>query len=209
MSKYLSDNNVQYKTMILTGQGQVSLMPNIAVIRLGVQTTGENLAEIQSENAQKAQAILQTLQRIGISDVKTFQYSIDKIYDYENGQQVDRGYSVRNIIEIRMNTMDQVGRVIDDSVNAGANIVDLITFEVSNREFYYQQALNLAVINAIQKAKSISLNLGINADPIPVRITENSTMSIPFQQFQREVAATPIVPGNIRIEANVTVEFVY
>jgi len=209
MSKYLSDNNVQYKTMILTGQGQVSLMPNIAVIRLGVQTTGENLAEIQSENAQKSQAILQTLKRIGISDVKTFQYSIDKIYDYKNGQQVDRGYSVRNIIEIRMNTMDQVGRVIDDSVNVGANIVDLITFEVSNREFYYQQALNLAVINAIQKAKSISLNLGINADPIPVHITENSTMSIPFQQFQREVAATPIVPGDIRIEANVTVEFVY
>jgi len=209
MSKYLSDNNVQYKTMTLIGQGQVSLMPNIAVIRLGVQTTGENLTEIQAENAQKSQAILQTLQRIGISDVKTFQYSIDKIYDYVNGQQIDRGYSVRNIIEIRMNTMDQIGRVIDDSVNAGANVVDLITFEVSNREFYYQQALNLAVKNAIQKSKSISLTLGINADPIPVRITENSTMPIPFQQFQREVASTPIVPGNIRIEANVTVEFVY
>lgn len=209
MSNYLYDNNVQYKTMNLIGQGQVSIVPNIAVIRLGVQTTGQNLSEIQSENAQKTQAILQSLQRIGISDIKTIQYTIDKIYDYENGQQIDRGYSVRNIIEIRINAMDQVGRVIDESVNAGANVVDFISFEVANREFYYQQALNLAVVNAIQKAKSISRNLGINTDPIPVRITENSTIAIPYQQYQREVAATPIVPGDIRIEAFVTVEFTY
>lgn len=209
MSKYLSDNNIQSKTMTLIGQAQVSLVPNIAIVRLGVQTTGENLNEIQSENAQKTQAILQALQQAGITDVKTFQYSIDKIYEYENGTQIDKGYSVRNILEIRTNNIDQVGIAIDTSVNVGANVVELISFEVSNQEFYYQQALNLAVINAIQKAKSITINLGIKSNPIPINITENSTASIPFQQFQREFATTPIIPGNIRIEAFVTVEFVY
>lgn len=209
MSKYLSDNNIQYKTMTLIGQGQVSLVPNIAVVRLGVQTTGENLVEIQSENAQKTQAILQALQQAGITDIKTFQYSIDKIYQYENGTQIDKGYSVRNILEIRTNNIDQVGIAIDTAVNTGANVVELISFEVSNRDFYYQQALNLAVNNAVQKSKSISRNLGIKTDPIPISITENSTAAIPFQQFQRELASTPIVPGNIQIEAFVTVEFVY
>jgi len=193
--------------MTLTGQGQVTTVPNIAVIRLGVQTTGENLVDIQSENAQIAQVIIQALQRMGISDIKTFQYSIDKLYDYENGRQIDRGYSVRNILEIRTTNLDMAGNIIDTAVNLGANVVDLISFDVANREYYYQQALNMAIMNAMQKAKSISMNLGIPADPAPIRIVENSVTPVqPY--FRQELAATtPIMPGNIKIEASVTVDF--
>jgi hypothetical protein len=193
--------------MTLTGQGQITTVPNIAVIRLGVQTTGENLVDIQSENAQIAQVIIQALQRMGISDIKTFQYSIDKLYDYENGRQIDRGYSVRNILEIRTTNLDMAGNIIDTAVNLGANVVDLISFDVANREYYYQQALNMAIMNAMQKAKSISINLGIPADPAPIRIVENSVTPVqPY--FRQELAATtPIMPGNIKIEASVTVDF--
>jgi len=193
--------------MTLTGQGQVTTGPNIAVIRLGVQTTGENLVDIQSENAQIAQVIIQALQRMGISDIKTFQYSIDKLYDYENGRQIDRGYSVRNILEIRTTNLDMAGNIIDTAVNLGANVVDLISFDVANREYYYQQALNMAIMNAMQKAKSISMNLGIPADPAPIRIVENSVTPVQPYFRQELAAATPIMPGNIKIEASVTVDF--
>nr|WP_300094097.1 SIMPL domain-containing protein [Sedimentibacter sp.] len=208
MSRNYMDNSSQQRTMILAGQGMVYATPDVAVIRLGVQTAGNNLLQIQSSNASTMQSIIQALQRMGISDVKTYQYSIDKVYDYEDGRQIDRGYSVRNIIEIRTNNIDMAGSIIDSSVNAGANIVDLITFDVSNREMYYQQALNMAVMNAVQKAKSISMNLGTGKNPIIVQITENS--SFPVEPFRRELAAsTPIVPGNLLIEAFVTTEFVF
>lgn len=208
MSRNYMDNSSQQRTMILAGQGMVYATPDVAVIRLGVQTAGNNLLQIQSSNASTMQSIIQALQRMGISDVKTYQYSIDKVYDYEDGRQIDRGYSVRNIIEIRTNNIDMAGSIIDSSVNAGANIVDLITFDVSNREMYYQQALNMAVMNAVQKAKSISMNLGTGKNPIIVQITENS--SFPVEPYRRELAAsTPIVPGNLLIEAFVTAEFVF
>lgn len=209
MSKYYHDNNLHNRTMTLTGQGQITAVPNIAVIRLGVQTTGENLVNIQSENAQITQSIIQALQRMGVSDIKTFQYSIDKVYDFENGRQIDRGYSVRNILEIRTTNLDMVGNIIDTAVNMGANVVELITFDVSNREYYYQQALNMAVMNAIQKANSISLNLGIPVEPVPMNIIETTFQ--PIQPlFRQELATTtPIMPGNIKIEASVTVEFVF
>ncbi|MDF2617197.1 MAG: hypothetical protein K0Q47_1853 [Sedimentibacter sp.] len=84
------------------------------------------------------------------------------------GRQIDRGYSVRNIIEIRTNNIEMAGSIIDSSVNAGANVVELITFDVSNREMYYQQALNMAVMNAVEKAKSISMNLGTGKNPVIV-----------------------------------------
>ena len=207
MTKYYSDNNLHNRTMILTGLGEINVVPNIAVIHLGVETRGENLVNIHAENAQITQSIIQALQRMGVSDIKTYQYSINKIYDYEDGRQIDRGYSVRNILEIRTTNLDKVGNIIDTAVNLGANVVELISFDISNREYYYQQALNMAVMNAIQKAKSIAMNLGLSAEPIPMKITENCTPPIqPF--FRQELAATtPIMPGNIRIEANVTVEF--
>ncbi|MDD2494319.1 MAG: SIMPL domain-containing protein [Tissierellia bacterium] len=209
MSKSLSNNSIENRIMTLTGQGQISLVPNIAIIRLGVQTLGQNLVTIQSENSRKSQAIIQVLKNMGISDIKTFQYTIDKIFDYENGKQIDRGYSVRNIIEIRTNNMDRTGAIIDAAVKTGANVVDFISFDVTDKEYYYQQALNLATMNAIQKSKSLSVALGISVDPIPIKITENSQFAIPYQQFQRDVASTPIMPGNIRIEASVTAEFIY
>lgn len=209
MEKYMSDNNLHNKTMILAGHGEMSVAPDTVVIRLGVETTGENLSQIQEDNARISQQIIQAVQRMEISDIKTFQYSIDKIFDFIEGRQIDRGYSVRNILEIRTNNLEAAGRIIDASVNAGANIVDLISFDISNREYYYQQALNMAIMNAIQKAKSITMNLGLSSNAVPVKIVENTAM--PFQPVQREFAAatTPIMPGTIKIEANVTVEFVY
>lgn len=209
MANYYTNNNLHNRTMTLTGQGQVTAVPNIAVIRLGVQTSGENLTPIQTENAQITQSVIQALHQMGITDIKTFQYSIDKVYDYENGRQKESGYLVRNALEIRTSNLDMTGNIIDTAVNSGANIVDLISFDVSNREYYYQQALNMAVMNAMQKAKSVAMNMGIQADPVPVRITETSTIPIQPTYRQELAAATPIMPGNINIQASVTMDFTF
>jgi len=212
MANNNSNNHLKYNIMTLTGNGRVTAIPDIAILRLGVQTTGEDLTLAQSENARISQTVLQALNQMGITDIKTFQYSIDKLYDYENGNRIDQGYSVRNILEIRMSNMNQVGAVIDTAVSNGANVVDFIDFEVSDTTDYYLEALNFALMDAYQKAKSISINLGLMMEPIPVKIDENSTSPIPYSRTYaaREGAfTTPIEPGNKQIEASVTVEFIY
>lgn len=209
MFESFTNGQFPFRSMTLTGQGQVTAVPDVAVIHLGIQSTGEDLAVVQSQNAQIIQAVIDALQRMGITDITTFQYTIDKVYEYENGTQIDRGYTVRNILKIKTEDMELIGGFIDNAVNAGANLVELISFEVSNPDRYYQQALNLAVMNAIEKARSISRNLGTQVDPNPRSIVENSFMIRPPQPFQRELAATPILPGNVTIEATITAEFVY
>ena len=207
-----ANNDSQYNTMTLVGQGQVTSIPNVAIIRLGVQSIGDNLTETQSENAQISQAILEALKQINVSDIKTFQYNIEKNYLYENATTIDNGYSVRNILEIKLNNTDQVGMVIDTAVNNGANVVEFISFDVFNSDYYYKQALNLAVMNAIQKAKSISMFLGIPMDPAPTHIVENSSTVTPFSPMYsaREGAfTTPIEAGQYQINASVTVDFIY
>jgi uncharacterized protein YggE len=209
MFESIMSGQVLFRTMTLTGQGRVTLMPDIAVIRLGVQMTGADLAEVQSQNAMQSQAVLAALHRMGVTDIRTYQYTIDKYYENINGTSVDRGYTVRNIMEIRTKDIGQTGAIIDAAVQAGANVVDLISFEVSDPEHHYLEALDLAVADAIKKAKSIAAELGIQVDPIPVSITETSTIPRPIQPFQRELAATPIVPGNVTVEADISAEFAY
>lgn len=202
------NDNIHKKTMTLTGQGQSTAVPDVAIIHLGVQTNGESLTDIQADNAGTVQTIIQALQRMGVNNIKTHQYSIDKIFDYDNGRQIDRGFSVRNVLEIRTNNLDMTGNIIDAAVNSGANIVDLISFDVTNRDYYYQQALNAAIKDAIQKSKSIARSLNTASEPIPVNIIENSF--IPIQPFRYELAAgTPIIPGSMLVEASVTVDFEY
>ncbi len=200
------------RKMVFTGRGQVTVNPDLAVIRLGVQTTGENVSTTQAENAKISQQILDSVKKLGINDIRTYQYQIEKLYEYENGVRIDKGYMVRNIYEMKTGNMGQIGLVIDTAVNNGANIVDLIQFEVAAPEKYYQQALTLAVNNAYEKAKTVSSNLRIMFDPIPILIEENSGQPTPYPAMYsaRDGAyTTPIESGTKQIEASVLVEFTY
>jgi uncharacterized protein YggE len=210
MSDYLHNNFPNKQTITLTGRGQTSPTPDIAVIRLGVQTQGEDLIKAQTENAGLSQTVINSLRQLGITDIKTFQYTIDKIYEYENGSRIDKGFSVRNILEINIRDISQTGLVIDTAVDNGANVVDLVSFEVSQRDMYYQEALNQAISNAIEKANSISHNLGIPVNLMPIRIVENSAPPVPLlRNVAERTFATPIEPGEQLIEAFVTAVFQY
>ena len=209
MFETIMNGHALFRAMTLTGQGRITLVPDIAVIRLGVQLNGPDLAAVQAQNAMQSQAVLDALRRTGITDIRTYQYAIDKYYENINGTSVDQGFTVQNIMEIRTTDTDRVGDVIDTAVKAGANVVDLISFEVADPEVHYMTALNLAVESAIEKARSIALELGTPVELIPVSITETSSMPRPTLPFQRELAATPVVPGTVTIEADVSAEFAY
>ncbi len=211
MNDIHSGSHTQHNRMILSGTGQVSAVPNEVIIRLGVQTNGTPLQTIQAENAQISQAVLQALRQLGVTNIKTYQYDINKVMEYEDGRQIDRGYSVQNILEIRSDRPDLAGTIIDTAVNYGANRVDLIRFEVSDADSYYLEALNLAVANAYDKANTLAESLGARLQPYPLKIQENSTSPAPYQRISmgEGAFATPIVAGTNQIEASVTVEFGY
>lgn len=201
----------QNNTMTVNGRGKVTAIPDIAVIRLGVLTTGENLNEIQEENASISQVVISTLRQMGLTDIRTHQYSIEKLYDYQDNIRIDRGYSVRNILELRTDMPDTAGHLIDTAVSLGANLVESITFEVSMMDQYYIEALNMAFANATDKAQSIAIEFGARLNPLPIKVVENSSSSLPFSRaFLGEGQfTTPIEPGTTQIEASVLLVFSY
>lgn len=211
MSDQQPNLNNTSTTLVVNGQDEIFALPDIAVVTLGVQTIGNQLSSIESENSRTSTAMLNALQKLENVDIKNKEYSINKVFDYDNGIRLDKGYIIRNIYELTIHDLSLVGNAIDTAVSNGANIVDLVSFQLSNPEQIYQQALNEAIIDAFTKAKSIYTLLGRPEDPIALRIVENSTAPATTTinvNPQSGTNITPVEAGKTQISASVTVDFI-
>lgn len=210
MSDRPLNENATNTNLIINGQDEIFALPDIAVVTLGVQTIGNQLSAIENENSKTSTDMLHALQQIGNLDIKNKEYSINKVFDYDNGIRLDKGYIIRNIYDLTLHDLSLVGSAIDTAVNNGANIVDLVSFQLSNTKQIYQQALNEAIIDAYTKAKSIYTLLGRQEEPIAIRIVENSTAPVttPININPKSgTNITPVEPGKTQISASVTVDF--
>ncbi len=197
----------------LNGTATIKVEPNIAIVNLGVVTEDMNLEKAQRENAIKVTAIINELLKFNIpkEDISTSSYNIEPQYDYIEGKQVFRGYRVTNILSVTIKDLSKVGQIIDAAVSKGANRVDNIKFTVENPSLYYNKALSLAIINAINKARQVENTLKVSVFKIPYKIIEQSaTQNIQeVAGFKVLAATTPILPSQITITANIEAFFHY
>ena len=213
---YSRTNGSEYK-MTLNGKASVMVEPDIAIVTLGVETQNKELKVAQEENAVKSTQVINALIKMGIAekDIKTESYTINPEYDYVEGKQIFRDYKVTHTFRVTIKDLQKFGEIIDAAVSGGANIVTNINFTVSNPSEDYNRALNLAVEDAIKKAKAIEEKLGIVVNKVPISITEESQSYIPvdgkhFATFSAAPAyPTPIKEGQIEINATIKAIFIY
>lgn len=205
--------NLKKGELKINGTATIKVQPNIAIVNLGVVTEDMNLEKAQRENAIKITAIITELLKFNIpkEDISTSAYSIEPQYDFVEGRQVFRGYRVTNILSITIKDLSKIGQIIDAAVSKGANRVDSIKFTVENPSLYYNKALNLAIINAVNKAMQVQNALKVSVFKIPYKIIEqSSTENIQeLVSFKALAATTPILPGQITITANINAFFCY
>lgn len=209
-------NNHKQNLIRVIGNGKVFVQPNQAEITLGVSTEDLKLEKAQKENARTITEIINALHSIGISNekIRTVHYSVSPQYDYIEGKQIFRGYKVEHSLLVTVDHIESAGLVVDIAVKNGANIVSSIQFSVKDMGIYEQQAISIAVIDSIKKAESIASTLGVRLQKIPIFITEAGRQRVdpyPLQAtaFVKSEASTPIQPGMLEINSQITAEFVY
>jgi uncharacterized protein YggE len=202
---------VQKRTMRVNGSGTVKAEPEIATINLGVVTENMSLEAAQRENALKTTAVIDSLTNMNIArkDISTASFDIQPQYDYIEGKQEFRGYRVTHILSVTVRELSKIGSIIDSATASGANRVDSVSFSVENPTEYYNRALSLAVRSASEKAKELSYDFGVQLDPIPVKVREQSSVTLPEEPQAMKLMAspTPILPGQIEITARIEVVF--
>ena len=195
------------------GEGEIAVQPDTASVNLGVVTESKELIEGQKQNSIAANKVIDSLIRLGIdrNQIQTFDYRIESDYDYDQGKQIFRGYKITHILQVKIEDLSIVGKVVDTAVENGVNYVSNVQFTAKNKDSFYKQALILAVNNATEKAKTIASTLNVTLLPIPILIVEGgSTVQPLFNQpgtFVKAMASTQLEPGQIIVKADVIAEF--
>ncbi|WP_045517551.1 SIMPL domain-containing protein [Neobacillus niacini] len=199
----------------VTGEGEIAVQPDTASVNLGVVTESKELIEAQHQNSIIGKKVIDSLIALGIdkNQIQTFDYRIESDYDYDQGKQIFRGYKITQILQVKLEDLSIIGKVVDTAVQNGANYVANIQFTIKYKEAYYQQALALALKNANNKATTIANTIKVNLNPTPILVTEVRDTIQPFEThqiaFAKGVSSTQIEPGQLVIKAHVLTEYKY
>ncbi|CAH2715227.1 hypothetical protein BACCIP111895_02411 [Neobacillus rhizosphaerae] len=199
----------------VTGDGELAVQPDSASVNLGIITENKELIVAQQRNSQEAKKVIHSLLSLGIpqNHIQTFDYRIESDYDYEQGKQIFRGYKITHILQIQLEDLTLIGKVVDTGVQNGVNYVSNVQFKAKNKDSYYRKALTLAINNAIEKAKTIAGTLNVTLFPIPSLVIEGGGVVQPFyhhpETLVKGISSTQFEPGQILVKANITAEFHY
>ena len=201
-----SSTQAQPSVVTTTGHGDVTAVPDEAVVTAGVNTHAATAAAALAQNAQAMQQVIAALKNAGGSELQTQEVSLDPQTD---DQGTVTGYVAQNTVSAKAK-IATAGALIDAAVGAGANTVDGPSLDVSDSDALYRKALEQAMADARAKAQALAQAGGFTVGPV-FSVTEGSTAPVP-QPVWRAAAAgapasTPVEPGTQDVTADVTVSF--
>src|SRR5436309_9288780 len=142
------------KIITVTSTATVDSTPDEAVFDLGVHSQDADSATAFTQNAVAMKRVLDGLKKAGVasSDIRTLRVSLER-HTENRGQPNEQVVAVAtNSVEVTVHDLSKVGDVIDAAVQAGADNVNDIKFQLSDETKARTAALAQAVKGARAKA---------------------------------------------------------
>lgn len=201
-------------TFDVTGEGKVSVKPDIAVVNVGVQANGATVKTAQDQLNSNINKVSDAIKKLGIDakDIQTTSYSIQPNYDFREGSQKVTGYSASSNLNIKVRQADKVNAVIDAATSNGANQVGGIGFDVDDKTKAENEAREKAVADAKKKAEQTAKVVGFKLGRI-INFSENFggfIRPLPVGAISlesKEVPPTMLEPGSSEITLTVTLSY--
>jgi len=200
----------------VTGEGKVSVVPDVAILNLGVEVQALSVAEAQQQAVEAMEAVMAVLDSYGIAekDIKTRYFSIYPVKRWQNDEEILIGYRVNNMVTVKIRNMDDTGTIIDAVAEAGGDYtrINSISFTVDDPTDYYEDVRELAIEDAQEKAEQLAKLAKVDLGK-PTYINEGSVyMPTPYDFYRGEAIPVPapttsISPGETEIR--LTVQVVY
>ena len=218
---------VVHSVVSTSGTATVKVDPDKVTVTIGVESQGVTAQEAAKKNAESMGKVIAALNELGIKDdqISTSWYSVYPTYDYKSPPCIDiypqpsdcnprseiTGYRASNSVSVTLDANEDVGKVIDTAVAAGANNVNGAYFFVSDER---QQSIRDGLIQkAIENARSRADKA---ADAVHMNITGVKSINLNdvyFPVFFKDTAAeasgspTQILPGQQLVSMTVQVTF--
>lgn len=202
-------------TISVMGLGRVTLTPDVADLRLGVNVTAPTATQARSEAAAAMTKVVEAIKQGGVADkdIQTSTLSLQPTYDYtSNGQGKLTGFQVLNIVAVCVRNISTVGDLIDAAVTAGATSVDGVSFRVENQTAAEAQARTAAVADARSKANALAAAAGVSVTGVSSisELSASSPYPIAYAASPagKNAESTPVQPGTAAIDIVLTMVFI-
>ncbi len=198
----------------VSGTGRVRVKPNIATTSIGVETNAATLAEAVSQSNSKMSAVIDKIKSLGVAekDIQTTAFNVFPVTSSTRQGEPPRitGYRVNNQVSVTIRKIDDVGKILDAVVAAGANNVYGISFGVDDPATYQQQARAAAIKDAQSKASQLAQAAGIALGKV-ISISEGVVTPQPILRtggvMAAEAASVPVETGELEIVVSVQMRF--
>ena len=203
----------------VSGNAQAEATPDEATVRLGIVRQETTAQAAQDQANRVAQAILSEIAKLGIpaTQIRTSRLTLTPIYapgPRSDSREAPRiaSYSASNQVSIEVTNLTQIGPIIDAGLRAGSNQVDGVQFRLKDDLPLREQALKKAVAEARRKAETMAEALNLRILGIQ-EVSETGSSVIPrgeggfVTMAARETAPTPVSPGQVEVNASVTVKY--
>jgi len=203
------------RSMSVSGTGRVTVVPDIATVNVGVRTEADEVTDALSGNTAQANAISEVLQDLGIAeeDIQTSNFNVypSERYDPMTGQSEGQYFVVENTVNVIVRDLSTLGEVLSAVVNAGANNIYGINFDVDNRDEAVAEARDLAIQDAKAKAEAIAEEAGVSLGDLTNISVYSAGSPVAYYDSKGgvyEEAAVPISAGTLTItmECSLTYE---
>lgn len=219
-----ADDKKYTSTINISGVGEVTAAPDMAIVTSGVVTDGETARDALTANTEAMTALVNVLKEAGVEDkdIQTSGFSVHPNYVHtdkrdENGYQLPpkiSGYRVSNNVTVRIKDLDNVGAVLDSAVTVGANTINGISFAVSDTKELLQEARKRAMENAMATAKIYTDTAGVELGNV-MNISENQHYSpAPMMKSRGAMMAmaesdmaVPVEAGEMNYSVTVNVQW--
>ena len=207
-----------------TGRATLEIPADQLRISLGVETAGKTVEDANASAVETMDGIIRAMDKLGLE--RKTEYTIER-YNVEtqwsprprnpepNWRPTIVGYTVNAQMRIKTGKLELAGRIISAGVDAGANEIGNIVFDLADPRNSRDKVIRDATQNAMDDASSMAKAAGVEL----VRIQSLSLDGSNYQPRQFKAAAdygraatleraysappAPIVSGDVTVNATV------
>jgi len=208
----------QPRTLDVSGNGTVYVSPDIAYIYIGVHTEDPAIATAVDNNNTQTTALVEALKNAGVAvvDIQTSNFNVytSPQYDKMTGVSTGTSYAVDNTVYVTVRDLSKLGSLLNTAVEAGANNINNVTFDVADKSAALKEARQKAMTNASSLASELAQNAGVKLGEIQnVSYSDNSPSPTYYGMggggggAPAPNASVPIQPGLTEITVTVSVTY--
>ena len=201
----------------VSASGEVTRVPDLAIISAGVQTLQPTASGAIEQNAARMERVRAALRRAGIADkdIQTSSINLNPEYRYvENQPPVLTGYRATNSVNVNFRDLKRTGAILDALVAEGANQINGPSLTIDKPETAYDEARIKAIAAGQARAQLYARALGKRVVRI-LSVSESGGYAPPPMPYARDMAMavgeqaakTEIDPGTQQLSVSVSMSF--